>query len=176
MTFQKSWDFCSHLQKWGPKLLAFHQLQWEIKFSFFFIYFILFENNYFPTLRRHKFLQINLVIKNSIFNRGDPPEKKESFRKSDICFEVCEISLLILMTCHYFHQLLWNNFVKWGGKGTLHFHLVKEEVFYRRFLHLNKENVRNYAGQYNLRIYKSCFTTKLPCFYCKLCFFRRIAR
>ena len=71
------------------------------------------------------------------------------------------------MTCQCFRQLMGNNFAKHNGRRTFYFHLVRKR-FFIRFLHLNKENVRNYAGQYHLRIYKSCFKTKvLYCFYWK---------
>ena len=64
------------------------------------------------------------------------------------------------MTCHYFRQPMGNNFAKRNGRRTFCFHLVRKKLFIR-FLHLNKENVRNYAGQYHLRIYKSCFKPKM---------------
>lgn len=67
------------------------------------------------------------------------------------------------MTCHHFSQLKWHHFMKWGVNGTLYFHLVKKEVFYSRVLHLNKEDIRNYVGLYNLRIF-ICHASQPNCY------------
>ena len=123
-------------------------------------------------VKKDKFLHCDLMMKNCIISRVDPPLKKnfffflpllfllflkykfiyfswriknkERFKKSAFILKVVKF-LYTLITCQYCRQLMGNNFAKRNGRRTFYFHLVRKKLFIR-FLHLNKENVRNYPG------------------------------